>query len=142
MKERNFYKIGINLERALQDKNVSVTQLSKLTGIQPVLLRRYIMNDKSPSFAAIEKISKVLNKDPDYFISDSFFKEDEMRVHALKYDLMVNFDENDEKSVRKCYSAIEKMNRQIFNSLTFEGKKKIFKILYTTLTTEIYKLLK
>lgn len=135
--ERLFYKIGIYLERALQEKDMSITQLSKLTGIKPDLLRRYIMNDKSPSLAAIKKIAEALDKDPDYFLSDTFYKNGEMRAHALRYDLMVNFKKGDEKSVRKSYRAIEKMISQIFNNIYLEGQEELVERLFMCLTDEI-----
>lgn len=46
--ERNNYQIGIYLEKALSEKNMSVKQLSDGTGISARLLSRYLINEKMP----------------------------------------------------------------------------------------------
>ena len=44
-KERNNYQIGIYLEKALNEKNMSIKQLSNFTSINARLLSRYLINE-------------------------------------------------------------------------------------------------
>ena len=55
-KERNNYQIGIYLEKALNEKNMSIKQLSNFTSINARLLSRYLINEKCPSLTNIQKI--------------------------------------------------------------------------------------
>ena len=136
--ERNNYKIGIYLERALNDQGMSLKELSEKTGISFNLLRRYITNEKSPSLSYIKLISDALGKDIEYFTEDTFYKDGQMRAHILTYDLLVDFEKGNEGSVKKSYRALEKLMDQIFNSVTLEGQEKIVEKLYLFLTSDLY----
>lgn len=46
--DRNNYQIGLYLDKALQHKNLTTKDLSKLTGIDASMLRKYIINELSP----------------------------------------------------------------------------------------------
>ena len=136
--ERNGYEIGIYLEKALNDKNMSMKELAQKTGIEPSLLRRYLLNEKNPSLTNIKKIATALEKDVDYFTEDTFFKNGEMRASTLRCNLMLDIDENSEKDYKKAFREMNRMINQIFNTVTFEGRKKIVEKLYLFLVTDIY----
>ena len=94
-KERKNYKIGLYLEKALDDKKITTKELADLTGIEVSLLRRYYINEKSPSLTNIEKIANALDKDVEYFTSDHYFKskdtfnklgyKDKINTHTTSY---------------------------------------------------------
>lgn len=65
--ERNNYQIGIYLEKALSEKNMSVKQLSDCTGINIRLLSKYLINEQCPSLTNIQKIANALDKDIEVF---------------------------------------------------------------------------
>lgn len=70
--ERNNYQIGIYLEKALSEKNMSVKQLSDCTGINIRLLSKYLINEQCPSLTNIQKIANALDKDVEYFTSEHY----------------------------------------------------------------------
>lgn len=51
--DRNNYQIGLYLDKALQHKNLTTTDLSKLTGIDASMLRKYLINEGSPSLTTM-----------------------------------------------------------------------------------------
>ena len=57
------YGIGLYLDRAMKDKNISMDELSELTGINKKLLRCYRIYEKNPSLNVIKKLAKALDKD-------------------------------------------------------------------------------
>ena len=136
-KKKSYYKIGIYIEKALNEKNMSALQLSEESGIEFGAIRNYIMNKKSPSIETIEKIAKALDKDVSYFTEQTLYKDGEMRAHALKYDLLIDFEKGNPKSINKCYKAIEKMTRQIFNGITQEGQEQLVEKFFMFLVNEI-----
>ena len=135
--KKSFYKIGIYIEKALNEKNMSVLQLSKETGIRLSALRNYIINRTNPSIETIEKIAKALDKDVSYFTEQTLYKDGEMRAHALKYDLLIDFEKGNPKSINKCYKAIEKMTHQIFNGITQEGQEQLVEKFFMFLVNEV-----
>lgn len=137
-KERKNYKIGLYLEKALDDKKITTKELADLTGIEVSLLRRYYINEKSPSLTNIEKIAKALDKDVEYFTNDFYFENGNMRASILSYDLLLHIDENSDKDNRKAFKSMVKMLNQVFNSLTDEGRKILVKKLFIFLSTEVY----
>lgn len=137
-KERKNYKIGLYLEKALEDKKITTKELADLTGIEVSLLRRYYINEKSPSLTNIEKIAKALDKDVEYFTNDFYFENGNMRASILSYDLLLHIDENSDKDNRKAFKSMVKMLNQVFNSLTDEGRKTLVKKLFIFLSTEVY----
>ena len=136
--ERNNYQIGIYLEKALTDKNMSVKQLSDYTGISARLLSRYLNNEKCPSLTNIQKIAKALDKDVEYFTKDFYFENGDMRASILSYDLLLHIDEKSDNDNRKAFKSMVKMLNQVFNSLTDEGRKILVKKLFIFLSTEVY----
>lgn len=56
----------------MKDKNISMDELSELTGINKNLLRCYRIYEKNPSLNVIKKLAKALDKDTDFFLEDSF----------------------------------------------------------------------
>ena len=52
--DRNNYQIGLYLDKVLQYKNLTTKDLSKLTGIDASMLRKYIINELSPSLTTIK----------------------------------------------------------------------------------------
>lgn len=44
--DRNNYQIGIYLEKALQYKNLTIKELSDLSGIEITMLRKFLINEK------------------------------------------------------------------------------------------------
>lgn len=138
--DRNNYQIGIYLEKALQYKNLTIKELSELSGIEITMLRKFLINEKSPSLTTINKISNALNMDPGYFTSDSYSKDGNIKATILSNDLILHIDKNNEKDLKKAFRAMNRMMNQIFNSTNLEGKKEIIDSLYlymVTVLTEI-----
>lgn len=134
---RNNYQIGIYLEKALQYKNLTIKELSELSGIEITMLRKFLINEKSPSLTTINKISNALNMDPEYFTSDSYSKDGNIKATILNNDLILHIDKNNEKDLKKAFRAMNRMMNQIFNSLSLKGKRKIAHILHLILVTYI-----
>jgi len=134
---RNNYQIGIYLEKALQYKNLTIKELSDLSGIEITMLRKFLINEKSPSLTTINKISNALNMDPEYFTSDSYSKDGNIKATILSNDLILHIDKNNEKDLKKAFRAMNRMMNQIFNSLSLKGKRKIAHILHLILVTYI-----
>lgn len=135
--DRNNYQIGIYLEKALQYKNLTIKELSDLSGIEITMLRKFLINEKSPSLTTINKISNALNMDPEYFTSDSYSKDGNIKATILSNDLILHIDKNNEKDLKKAFRAMNRMMNQIFNSLSLKGKRKIAHILHLILVTYI-----
>lgn len=135
--DRNNYQIGIYLEKALQHKHLTIKELSDLSGIEITMLRKFLINEKSPSLTTINKISNALNMDPEYFTSDSYSKDGNIKATILSNDLILHIDKNNEKDLKKAFRAMNRMMNQIFNSLSLKGKRKIAHILHLILVTYI-----
>ena len=135
--DRNNYKIGLYLDTILQYKNLTIKELSDLSGIEITMLRKFLINEKSPSLTTINKISNALNMDPEYFTSDSYSKDGNIKATILSNDLILHIDKNNEKDLKKAFRAMNRMMNQIFNSLSLKGKRKIAHILHLILVTYI-----
>lgn len=136
--ERNNYQIGIYLEKALSDKNMSVKQLSDYTGISARLLSRYLINEKCPSLTNIQKIAKALDKDVEYFTSDHYFKSKNMKEALLSSISQPHIANNTDDSNSKAFKASIKLMKQIFNSSTDEGRKKLLDEFILFLSDKVY----
>ena len=123
--ERNNYQIGIYLEKALTDKNMSVKQLSDHTGISARLLSRYLINEKCPSLTNIQKIANALDKDIEYFTNDFYFENKNMKEILKNSTILLHIANNTDDSNSKAFKASIKLMKQIFNSSTAAGRKKL-----------------
>lgn len=135
--DRNNYHIGLYLDKVLNDKNLTTKDLSKLTGIDASMLRKYIINELSPSLTTIKTIASALEMDYEYFTSDSYSKDGNIKATILNNDLILHIDKNNEKDLKKAFRAMNRMMNQIFNSLSLKGKRKIAHILHLILVTYI-----
>lgn len=135
--DRNNYHIGLYLDKVLNDKNLTTKDLSKLTGIDASMLRKYIINELSPSLTTIKTIASELDMDYEYFINDSYSKDGNIKATILNNDLILHIDKNNEKDLKKAFRAMNRMMNQIFNSLSLKGKRKIAHILHLILVTYI-----
>ncbi len=135
--DRNNYHIGLYLDKVLNDKNLTTKDLSKLTGIDASMLRKYIINELSPSLTTIKAIASALDMDYEYFINDSYSKDGNIKATILNNDLILHIDKNNEKDLKKAFRAMNRMMNQIFNSLSLKGKRKIAHILHLILVTYI-----
>lgn len=135
--DRNNYHIGLYLDKVLNDKNLTTKDLSKLTGIDVSTLRKYIINELSPSLTTIKTIASALEMDYEYFTSDSYSKDGNIKATILSNDLILHIDKNNEKDLKKAFRAMNRMMNQIFNSLSLKGKRKIAHILHLILVTYI-----
>lgn len=135
--DRNNYHIGLYLDKVLNDKNLTIKELSDLSGIEITMLRKFLINEKSLSLTTINKISNALNMDPEYFTSDSYSKDGNIKATILSNDLILHIDKNNEKDLKKAFRAMNRMMNQIFNSLSLKGKRKIAHILHLILVTYI-----
>ncbi len=135
--DRNNYKIGLYLDTILQYKNLTIKDLSALTNIDVTVLRKYLINELSPSLTTIKTIANALNMDPEYFTSDSYSKDGNIKATILSNDLILHIDKNNEKDLKKAFRAMNRMMNQIFNSLSLKGKRKIAHILHLILVTYI-----
>lgn len=136
--DRNNYQIGIYLEKALIDKNMSIKQLSDCTGISAGLLSRYLINEKCPSLTNIQKIANALDKDVEYFTKNAYYKDVQVKTN-INEEMYARIDEANDQNIRLSYKAINRMIYQSFNSVSLNGKKAILKSLYHVMTTDIYK---
>lgn len=136
--ERNNYQIGIYLEKALSEKNMSVKQLSDDTGISARLLSRYLINEKCPSLTNIQKIANALDKDVEYFTSDHYFKSKNMKEALLSSIIQPHIANNTDDSNSKAFKASIKLMKQIFNSSTDEGRKKLLDEFILFLSDKVY----
>lgn len=135
--DRNNYQIGLYLDKVLQYKNLTTKDLSKLTGIDASMLRKYIINELSPSLTTIKTIASALDMDYEYFINDSYSKDGNIKATILNNDLILHIDESNEKDLKKTLKMMIRMLTQIFNSLSLKGKRKIAHILHLILVTYI-----
>lgn len=124
-KERKNYKIGLYLEKALDDKKITTKELADLTGIEVSLLRRYYINEKSPSLTNIKKIAKTLDKDVEYFTNDFYFENKNMKEILLNSTILIHIANNTDDSNSKAFKSSIKLMKQIFNSSTDAGRKKL-----------------
>lgn len=124
-KERKNYKIGLYLEKALDDKKITTKELADLTGIEVSLLRRYYINEKSPSLTNIEKIAKALDKDIEYFTNDFYFENKNMKEILMNSTILLHIANNTDDSNSKAFKSSIKLMKQIFNSSTDAGRKKL-----------------
>lgn len=119
------YGIGLYLDRAMKDKNISMDELSELTGINKNLLRCYRIYEKNPSLNVIKKLAKALDKDTDFFLEDSFFKEKDVTATLLNTDLISKMDGVNEKDLRYSYKIMSRLVNQCFNMGSLETKIKL-----------------
>lgn len=123
--ERNNYQIGIYLEKALMDKNMSVKQLSDCTAINIRLLSKYLINEQCPSLTNIQKIAKALDKDIEYFTNDFYFENKNMKEILMNSTILLHIANNTDDSNSKAFKSSIKLMKQIFNSSTDAGRKKL-----------------
>ena len=124
-KERNNYQIGIYLEKALNEKNMSIKQLSNFTSINARLLSRYLINEKCPSLTNIQKIANALDKDIEYFTNDFYFENKNMKETLMNSTILLHIANNTDDSNSKAFKSSIKLMKQIFNSSTDAGRKKL-----------------
>lgn len=135
--DRNNYKIGLYLDTILQYKNLTIKDLSALTNIDVTVLRKYLINELSPSLTTIKTIANALDINYEYFTSDSYINDGDIRTTILNNDLILHIDESNEKDLKKTLKMMIRMLTQIFNSLSLKGKRKIAHILHLILVTYI-----
>lgn len=135
--DRNNYHIGLYLDKVLNDKNLTIKELSALTNIDVTVLRKYLINELSPSLTTIKTIANALDINYEYFTSDSYINDGDIRTTILNNDLILHIDKNNEKDLKKAFRAMNRMMNQIFNSLSLKGKRKIAHILHLILVTYI-----
>lgn len=123
--ERNNYQIGIYLEKALTDKNMSVKQLSDCTAINIRLLSKYLINEQCPSLTNIQKIANALDKDIEYFTNDFYFENKNMKEILMNSTILLHIANNTDDSNSKAFKSSIKLMKQIFNSSTDAGRKKL-----------------
>lgn len=136
--DRNNYQIGLYLDKALQYKKLTIKDLSKSSGIDASMLRKYIINESSPSLTTIKKIAKVLGMDIEYFTKDAYYKDVQVKTN-INEEMYARIDEANDQNIRLSYKPINRMINQSFNSVSLNGKKAILKSLYHVMTTDIYK---
>ena len=135
--DRNNYHIGLYLDKALQYRNLTMKELSNLSGVDITMLRKFLVNEKSPSLTTIKRIANALDMDYEYFTNDSYFKEGDIKATILNNDLILHIDETNEKDLKKAFKLMSRMLYQIFNSVSLEGKRKIIHSLHLFLVTYI-----
>ena len=135
--DRNNYHIGLYLDKVLNDKNLTIKELSALTNIDVTVLRKYLINELSPSLTTIKTIANALDINYEYFTSDSYINNGDIRATILNNDLILHIDESNEKDLKKALKTMNRMLTQIFNSLSLKGKRKIAHILHLILVTYI-----
>lgn len=124
-KERNNYQIGIYLEKALQRKHLTTKELSDLSGVDITNLRKFLINESSPSLTTIKKIAKALDMDVEYFTNDFYFENKNMKEILMNSTILLHIANNTDDSNSKAFKASIKLMKQIFNSSTAAGRKKL-----------------
>lgn len=56
--DRNNYQIGLYLDKVLNDKNLTIKELSDLSGVDITNLRKFLINESSPSLTTIKRLQK------------------------------------------------------------------------------------
>lgn len=135
--DRNNYKIGLYLDKILQYKNLTIKELSALTNIDVTVLRKYLINELSPSLTTIKTIANALDINYEYFTSDSYINDGDIRATILNNDLILHIDESNEKDLKKALKTMTRMLTQIFNSLSLKGKQKFIHNLHLFLVTSV-----
>lgn len=135
--DRNNYKIGLYLDKILQYKNLTIKELSALTNIDVTVLRKYLINELSPSLTTIKTIANALDINYEYFTSDSYINNGDIRATILNNDLILHIDESNEKDLKKTLKTMTRMLTQIFNSLSLKGKQKFIHNLHLFLVTSV-----
>lgn len=135
--DRNNYKIGLYLDTILQYKNLTIKDLSALTNIDVTVLRKYLINELSPSLTTIKAIANALDINYEYFTSDSYINDGDIRATILNNDLILHIDESNEKDLKKVLKTMTRMLTQIFNSLSLKGKQKFIHNLHLFLVTSV-----
>lgn len=138
--DRNNYQIGIYLDKALQHKNLTTTDLSKTTGIDASMLRKYLINEGSPSLTTIKKIAKALDMDDEYFTKDAYYKDVQVTT-SINEEMYARMDKANDQNIRQSYKAINRMINQSFNSASTAGKKEILEYLYHVMIIDIYEVI-
>lgn len=138
--DRNNYQIGLYLDKALQHKNLTTKDLSDLSGVDITNLRKFLINESSPSLTTIKKIAKALDMDYEYFINDSYYKKKQTKT-SIDNELFDMIDETNEINMRKAYKGINRIINQSYNSASATGKKEILEYLYHVMTIDIYKVI-
>lgn len=123
--ERNNYQIGIYLEKALQRKHLTTKELSDLSGVDITNLRKFLINESSPSLTTIKKIAKALDMDVEYFTNDFYFENKNMKEILMNSTILLHIANNTDDSNSKAFKASIKLMKQIFNSSTAAGRKKL-----------------
>jgi len=124
-KERNNYQIGIYLEKALQRKHLTTKELSDLSGVDITNLRKFLINESSPSLTTIKKIAKALDMDVEYFTNDFYFENKNMKEILMNSTILLHIANNTDDSNSKAFKSSIKLMKQIFNSSTDAGRKKL-----------------
>ena len=136
--ERNNYQIGIYLEKALSEKNMSVKQLSDCTGINIRLLSKYLINEQCPSLTNIQKIANALDKDVEYFTKDFYFENKNMKETFLTSTILHHVANNTDDSNSKAFKTSIKLMKQIFYSSTDSGRKKLLDEFILFISDKVY----
>lgn len=135
--DRNNYHIGLYLDKVLNDKNLTTKDLSALTNIDVTVLRKYLINELSPSLTTIKTIANALDINYEYFTSDSYINDGDIRATILNNDLILHIDVSNEKDLKKALKTMTRMLTQIFNSLSLKGKQKFIHNLHLFLVTSV-----
>ena len=106
-------------------KNMSIKQLSNFTSINARLLSRYLINEKCPSLTNIQKIANALDKDIEYFTNDFYFENKNMKEILMNSTILLHIANNTDDSNSKAFKSSIKLMKQIFNSSTDAGRKKL-----------------
>lgn len=138
--DRNNYQIGLYLDKALQHKNLTTKELSDLSGVDITNLRKFLINESSPSLTTIKKIAKALDMDVEYFTNDSYYKKKQTKT-SIDNELFDMIDETNEINMRKAYKGINRIINQSYNSASTAGKKEILEYLYHVMTIDIYEVI-
>lgn len=104
---------------------MSIKQLSNFTSINARLLSRYLINEKCPSLTNIQKIANALDKDIEYFTNDFYFENKNMKEILMNSTILLHIANNTDDSNSKAFKSSIKLMKQIFNSSTDAGRKKL-----------------
>lgn len=86
--------IGERIKDLRTKNQLTQKELSKITGISEISIRKYESGDRTPKIDAIEKLSTAFNVQIDYIIGRSDFKKFDSSIINSDFETLINVIEN------------------------------------------------
>lgn len=114
-------KIGKNIRKVREEKNISQKELAQRLGVTPPMLSQYETGRRKPRVSTLLKIAEALGCDPKTLVGEDVYIDD-----ALGTLFLFDFDDN-----RLSQSNVRRANEQnllfYFDKLTMQGQDEAVK---------------